>query len=62
VLSGIAWQAHVGGLLVGALTGWAFAANRGPRRRTRALLAGAGIGAALVVLAIAPAAVQALPA
>jgi membrane associated rhomboid family serine protease len=52
---GIAWQAHVGGLLVGALTGWVFVANRGPRRRNRALLAGAAIGAVLVVLALAPA-------
>lgn len=60
VLSGIAWQAHVGGLVVGGLTGWAFAANRGPRRRTRALLAGISIGAALVVLAVVPAAVQAV--
>ncbi|HEV7622559.1 MAG TPA: rhomboid family intramembrane serine protease [Amnibacterium sp.] len=60
VVSGIAWQAHVGGLLVGALTGWVFVANRGPRRRSRATLAGAGIGAVLIVLALAPAAVSAL--
>jgi membrane associated rhomboid family serine protease len=57
-VSGIAWQAHVGGLVVGALTGWVFAANRGPRRRTQAMLAGIGIGAALVVLAVAPAVVS----
>jgi membrane associated rhomboid family serine protease len=62
VLPGIAWQAHVGGLIVGALTGWAFSANRGPRRRNRALLAGAGIGAALVVLALLPAVLQGLTA
>lgn len=55
VVSGIAWQAHVGGLVVGALTGWVFVTNRGPRRRNRATAAGAGIGAALVVLAFAPA-------
>jgi len=61
-LPGIAWQAHVGGLIVGALTGWAFTANRGPRRRNRALLIGAGIGVALVVLALLPAAVQVLTA
>jgi membrane associated rhomboid family serine protease len=56
---GIAWQAHVGGLLVGALTGWVFVANRGPRRRNRAVLAGVAIGAVLVVLALAPAAASA---
>ena len=59
-IPGIAWQAHVGGLLVGALTGWVFVANRGPRRRRGALAAGAGIGVVLVVLAVAPAAVSAL--
>jgi membrane associated rhomboid family serine protease len=59
IVPGIAWQAHVGGLVVGALTGWAFAANRGPRRRTRALAAGVGTGLALVVLAVAPAVVLA---
>jgi membrane associated rhomboid family serine protease len=57
---GIAWQAHVGGLVVGALTGWVFVVNRGPRRRNRAAVAGVGIGVALVVLALAPAAVSAL--
>jgi membrane associated rhomboid family serine protease len=56
VLSGIAWQAHVGGLAVGAVTGWFFAANRGPRRRGRALAAGVAIGVALVLLAVVPAA------
>jgi membrane associated rhomboid family serine protease len=59
-LPGIAWQAHVGGLLVGALTGWVLVANRGPRRRNRAAAAAGGIGVVLVVLAVAPAAVSAL--
>jgi membrane associated rhomboid family serine protease len=59
-LPGIAWQAHVGGLLVGALTGWVFVTNRGPRRRNRAAAAGTGIGVVLLVLAVAPAAVSAL--
>jgi len=54
----VAWQAHVGGLIVGAIAGWAFAANRGPRRRNRALLLGLAIAAVLVVLAVAPALVQ----
>jgi membrane associated rhomboid family serine protease len=57
-VSGIAWQAHVGGLVVGALTGWVFVANRGPRRRNRAMLAGAAIGTVLVALALAPAVVS----
>jgi membrane associated rhomboid family serine protease len=56
LLSGIAWQAHVGGLVVGAVTGWVFTVTRGPRRRRRAIGAGLGIGAALVLLAVAPAA------
>jgi membrane associated rhomboid family serine protease len=57
-VSGIAWQAHVGGLVVGALTGWVFVVNRGPRRRNRAVLAGAAIGTVLVALALAPAVVS----
>lgn len=56
LLSGIAWQAHVGGLVVGAVTGWVFTVTRGPRRRRRGIGAGLGIGAALVLLAVAPAA------
>ncbi|RIX30068.1 rhomboid family intramembrane serine protease [Amnibacterium setariae] len=56
VVPGIAWQAHVGGLVVGAVTGWLFVSNRGPRRDRRAW-AGAGvITAVLLVLALAPAA------
>lgn len=46
----IAWEAHVGGLLVGALTGWLFVQNRGPRRRTRATLAGVLVGIGLLGL------------
>jgi membrane associated rhomboid family serine protease len=57
VVSGIAWQAHVGGLIVGAVTGWIFVTNRGPRRDRRARI-GAGVTAViLVALALAPAAV-----
>jgi membrane associated rhomboid family serine protease len=62
VLSGIAWQAHVGGLVTGAVTGWAFAANRGPRRRNRAIGAGFAIGVVLVLLAVVPAVVLPAPA
>ncbi|MFD1720484.1 rhomboid family intramembrane serine protease [Amnibacterium endophyticum] len=55
VLTGIAWQAHVGGLLVGALVGGVLIANRGPRRAVRARLAVGAIAAVLVVLALVPA-------
>jgi membrane associated rhomboid family serine protease len=57
VVSGIAWQAHVGGLVVGAATGWLFVANRGPRRDARARIGAAGITVALLALALVPAAV-----
>lgn len=57
VIPGIAWQAHIGGLIVGAATGWLFVTNRGPRRDRRARLGAIGIAAVLVGLAVAPAAV-----
>ena len=57
VVSGIAWQAHVGGLIVGAATGWLFVANRGPRRDPRARIGAGAITAVLLALALAPAAV-----
>lgn len=55
VLSGIAWQDHLGGLLIGGLLGWIFVQNRGPRRDRRAFVLGAAVAAALVLLAVAPA-------
>lgn len=57
VVTGIAWQAHVGGLIVGAATGWLFVTNRGPRRDRRARIGAAAITAALLALALVPAAV-----
>lgn len=57
VVSGIAWQAHVGGLIVGAGTGWLFVANRGPRRDRRARIGAGIITAVLLALAVIPAAV-----
>ena len=56
VVPGIAWQAHVGGLVVGAVTGWLFVSNRGPRRDRRAWTGAGVIAAVLLVLALAPAA------
>ena len=57
VVPGIAWQAHVGGLIVGAITGWLFVTNRGPRRDRRARLGAGILTAALLALALVPAAV-----
>lgn len=57
VVPGIAWQAHVGGLVVGAVTGWLFVTNRGPRRDPRARIGAAVITAALLAAALIPAAV-----
>ena len=52
LLPGVAWQAHVGGLVTGAAIAWAYAKNRSAgasARRTGLIL---GIGGALVVLTI----------
>jgi membrane associated rhomboid family serine protease len=57
VVPGIAWQAHVGGLVVGAVTGWLFVTNRGPRRDGRARLGAAVVTVALLLLSLVPAAV-----
>ena len=61
VLGGISWQAHLGGLIVGAVAGWAFVRNRGPRRTRRAVLEGAAIAAVLVVLTAVPVVLGAVP-
>jgi len=47
---GIAWQAHVGGLVVGALLGLIYLRNRGPRRRLRAIWLTVAVIAALLLL------------
>jgi membrane associated rhomboid family serine protease len=57
VVAGIAWQAHVGGLVVGAATGWLFVVNRGPRRDARARIGASVIAAVLLALSLVPAAV-----
>jgi membrane associated rhomboid family serine protease len=54
VLPGVAWEAHLGGLVVGLGTGWLMLANRGPRRAHRQAVALAAVTAALVLLAVAP--------
>ena len=57
VVPGIAWQAHVGGLVIGAVTGWLFVTNRGPRRDRRAHIGAGIVTAALLLLSLVPAAV-----
>lgn len=47
----ISWQAHLGGMVVGAATTWVLLATRGPRKRTARRLALTGIGVVLVILA-----------
>jgi len=51
-VAGVAWQAHVGGLVVGALIGWIFVRNRGPRRRRRMIGLVVAVGAALTALTV----------
>ncbi|WP_087015155.1 rhomboid family intramembrane serine protease [Leucobacter sp. 7(1)] len=47
----ISWQAHLGGMLVGAATMGVLLATRGPRRRTARIVALVGIGVVLAALA-----------
>jgi membrane associated rhomboid family serine protease len=54
VLPGVAWEAHLGGLVVGLVTGWLMLANRGPRRARRQAVALGAVTAVLVLLAVAP--------
>jgi len=54
VLPGVAWEAHLGGLAVGLVTGWLMLANRGPRRARRQAVALGVVTAVLVLLAAAP--------
>lgn len=50
VVPGIAWQAHVGGLVVGALVGFIFMKTRNRSRRTAQLVSLAGTAAGLIAL------------
>ena len=47
----ISWQAHLGGMVVGALAMWIIAQNRGPRRRTRQIIWLSVLAALVVALA-----------
>lgn len=50
--SGVSWQAHLGGLAVGAVVGWVYLRTRGPRQRQRQIGWLVGVVAALLVLTL----------
>ena len=56
IVPGISWQAHVGGLIVGALVGLAYMRTRSPRQRNQQLLLVGAVLALLIVLTVAGAA------
>lgn len=45
----ISWQAHLGGMVLGALTMWVLLSLRGPRRRLARVAALTGLGLVLVL-------------
>jgi membrane associated rhomboid family serine protease len=49
----ISWQAHLGGMIVGALTMWLLVSNRGPRKRTQRVVSLVVLGAVLVAMCFA---------
>ena len=53
IAPGIAWQAHLGGLGVGAAIAGVYLVTRRPEQRTRQILSVVGIAAALVVILVA---------
>lgn len=49
----ISWQAHLGGMIVGAITMWLLLASRGPRHRARRIGTLVALGAVLTALGFA---------
>jgi membrane associated rhomboid family serine protease len=49
-IGNIAWQAHIGGLVIGFLIGLIFVSTRRPAQRTRQIVAIAGVAVGLLVL------------
>ncbi len=49
----VSWQAHLGGMVVGALAMWIVVRTRGPRFKRRQLIGLIGLGVGLVLLACA---------
>lgn len=49
-LSGVSWQAHVGGLIVGVLVGWIYSRTRNPSQQTIQIVYLVGLGIVLVGL------------
>jgi membrane associated rhomboid family serine protease len=52
--SSISWQAHVGGLIVGAIVGFIYTRTRNIRQKPRQIGLMVGLGAVLVVLSLLP--------
>jgi membrane associated rhomboid family serine protease len=49
-VSGIAWEAHLGGLAIGALIGWIYSRTRRPEQQTRQAVSVAGVGVGILVV------------
>jgi len=52
IATGISWQAHVGGIVIGALVAWICLRTRGPRQRSRQIGLLLAVFAGLVALTI----------
>lgn len=53
VIPNVAWQAHVGGLIVGGIVAFGFLKTRGPRQKNTQILLVVAVLAGLIVLTIA---------
>jgi membrane associated rhomboid family serine protease len=53
VVPGVSWQAHIGGLLVGALVAWIFVRTRGKSTRSQERTQLIGVAVGLVAATVA---------